>query len=52
MICAFLVFRILANISQSELMMIYLCVMSKDGMGLIPEIQGLVNDVYFNDYVG
>jgi len=24
--------------------------MSKDGMSLIPEIQGLVDDVYFNDY--
>jgi len=31
-------------------MMVYLCVMSKDSMSLIPEIQGLVDDVYFNDY--
>jgi len=31
-------------------MIVYLCVMSKNSMSLIPEIQGIVNDVYFNDY--
>jgi len=31
-------------------MIVYLCVMSKDDMSLIPEIQSFVNDVYFNDY--